>query len=104
MGFPGGEHLRQNFQKMNTPLADPVGMDAELARDLGDRLLPLNRFQGDFGLEGHVVSLSHADHNTIPPYEIWQAQNAPKPPVQFLGATSERVTPLSESQYFLLDS
>jgi hypothetical protein len=63
-------------------------MDAEFARDLRDRLLPLGRFKRHFCLEGRVVRLPHTRKHTIPPFEIWQAQNPLIPPVQFLGSSS----------------
>jgi len=55
---------------------DLIGIVAQLASDLGNHFPPLNPFQGDFGLEDGVVSLSPADYNALPPLEIRQAQNA----------------------------
>jgi hypothetical protein len=52
LGFPMGEHLRKLFQKLSSPLADLIGMNAELRSDLRDRLLPLGRFKCHFCLEG----------------------------------------------------
>src|SRR4030042_4769264 len=73
---------------MVPPQPDLVGMDAELARDLGDRLLPLGRFKSHICLEGRVVRLPHIRKHTIPPFEIWQTQNPLIPPVQFLESSS----------------
>ena len=42
---------------MIAPLTDQIRMDTGLAGDLRDCFLPINRFQGDLGLEGRVVSL-----------------------------------------------
>ncbi|MDH4271058.1 MAG: lipocalin-like domain-containing protein [Candidatus Aminicenantes bacterium] len=48
-------------------------MNSEVRSDLGDRLLSFDGFQGNLGLEGGVVRLSHPLEHTIPPVEIWQA-------------------------------
>ncbi len=55
---------------MISPLADLVGVDAEIRSDLADRLLSLNGFQNVLGLERSVVGLSLTKYNTIPPVEI----------------------------------
>jgi len=83
-----GKKLGQLLHQMVSPQPDLVGMDAELARDMGDRLLPLGCFKSHSGLEGRVVRLPHTRKHTIPPFEIWQAQNPLIPPVQFLGSSS----------------
>lgn len=70
-----GEDLRQDGQQMLPPLADLIGVDPELGSDLSDRLLPLDRFQGDSGLEGRLVLFPHVRH--FSPYllvKIWQAK------------------------------
>jgi hypothetical protein len=85
---PDGEYYGQDLQQMSPPLADLVGMDTEVRGDLGDCLLPFDGFQGDLGLEGCVVCLPHTRKPAIPPFEIWQAQNALKTPAQFLGSVS----------------
>ena len=55
----------------------------------GSGLPSLGRFKCHPGLEGRVVRLPHTRKHTIPPFEIWQAQNPFIPPVQFLGSSSE---------------
>jgi hypothetical protein len=69
-----GKEIRHHLQKMPTPLPDLVGMDVELARQLGESLLPFGRFERDFGLECGVMLSSHVDHLTIPPFELWQVK------------------------------
>jgi len=64
-----GKKLGQLLHQMVSPQPDLVGMDAELARNMGDRLLPLGRFKSHFRLEGRVVRLPHTRKHTIPPFE-----------------------------------
>jgi len=84
-----GKKLGQLLHQMVSPQLNLVGMDAELARDLGDRLVPLGRLKSHFCLEGRVVRLPHTRKYTIPPFEIWQTQNPLIPPAQFLGSSSQ---------------
>jgi len=83
-----GEYLRKLFQKLGPPLADLIGMNAELRSDLGDRLLPLSRFKLHYCLEGRIVCLSHRDHFIPYLLEDMAGRFALQSPVQFLGTTS----------------
>jgi hypothetical protein len=45
------EEIGQLLQQLRFPAADLVGVDAELAGQLGHGLFALDRLQGDLGLE-----------------------------------------------------
>jgi len=47
----GREHFRQTFYRLPFPLRGLIGVNAVLIGNLVDRSLPLDRFQGDLGLE-----------------------------------------------------
>jgi hypothetical protein len=54
---------RRAFEKLGFPLGDLIGVDIELLRQLGERLLSLHRGQSHLRLEGCCVvparSLAH---------------------------------------------
>ena len=57
------EHPSRSFEKLGFPLGDLIGVDVELLRQFGQRLLPLHGGQSHLRLEGCCVvparSLAH---------------------------------------------
>ena len=54
-GLAAPEYPGRAFEKLRLPLRDLVGVDIELLRQLGQRLLALDRGQGHLRLEGRCV-------------------------------------------------
>ena len=92
-----GGYLRKSFRKLNLPLADLNGMNAEFRSDLRARLPALGRFKRCVYLEGRIVCLSHRDH--FIPYLLQDVAGlyAPKSLVWFLGATPQGVKKYEQS-------
>ena len=55
IAFPAPENAGRAFEKLTLPLRDLVGVDFELLRQLGQRLLALDRGQRHLRLEGRRV-------------------------------------------------
>ena len=59
------ENSGRAFEKLTLPLRDLIGVDIELLRQLGQSLLPLDRGQSHFRLEGRCVIPSRALRHPI---------------------------------------
>src|SRR6202035_4513549 len=92
LGF-SPEYPGRPFEKLRLPLRDLIGVNVELLRQLGQRLLALQSSQCHFRLECRaVVPARSFRHRLSPdPQPSWplSGRNSTHRPVQIRGASSE---------------
>jgi len=62
------EKIRKGFKKLLFPSAYLIAMYPVEAGQFCQRLLLLDRFQSHFGPKCRIITFSHVDHFTIPPF------------------------------------